>query len=148
MKAFVTVSPKNILCKDLEKPIITDTKDVLIKVKAVGICGSDVHIYHGDLQKVKYPIIMGHEITGTVEDIGSNVSKIKIGDRVTIDQIESCGNCYACRIGRFNACSDLKVRGVYIDGGHREYIVVNEKYIHKIPDDIDLIDAVMIEPFK
>ncbi len=147
MKAFVTVSPKNILCKDLEKPIITDTKDVLIKVKAVGICGSDVHIYHGDLQKVKYPIIMGHEITGTVEDIGSNVSKIKIGDRVTIDQIESCGNCYACRIGRFNACSDLKVRGVYIDGGHREYIVVNEKYIHKIPDNIDLIDAVMIEPF-
>lgn len=90
---------------------------------------------------------MGHEITGTVEDIGSDVSKIKIGDKVTVDQIESCGNCYACRIGRFNACSNLKVRGVYIDGGHREYITVNEKYVYKLPDNIDLIDAVMIEPF-
>lgn len=146
MKAIQIVSPNNLQVKEMEKPQITEEKNVLIKMKAAGICGSDVGIYHGTNAAATYPRVIGHEIVGVVEEIGENVTKVKVGDRVIIDQVTACGHCYACKKGRPNVCGNLKVKGVHIDGGYREYIAVNEADCYHLPDFLSDTDAVMIEP--
>jgi len=113
---------------------------------AAGICGSDVGIYHGTNAAATYPRIIGHEMVGRVEQIGSGVTKLKIGDRVIVNQVTNCTSCYPCRMGRGNVCDNLKVRGVHIDGGYREFIAVPEKDCYILPDSVSDTDAVMIEP--
>jgi L-gulonate 5-dehydrogenase len=147
MKAIKVISPHNIEICDVEKPVIKNNKGVLIKVKAAGICGSDMHIYHGTSPVATYPRIIGHEVVGIVEEIGECVSNVKVGDHVIVDPVISCGECYACRIGRQNVCSTLKVRGVHEDGGYREYMVVPEDSTHILSKDLYWEEAVMIEPF-
>jgi L-gulonate 5-dehydrogenase len=117
-------------------------------MKAAGICGSDVHIYHGTSPVATYPRVMGHEIVGVVAEIGKEVSRVKAGDPVILDQIVSCGECYPCKIGRPNICCNLKVRGVHIDGGYREYITAPEEAMHLLPAGLSFTDAVMIEPMS
>lgn len=146
MKAVQVVKPNDLRIVDMEKPKITEEKNVLIKMKASGICGSDVGIYHGTNAAASYPRVIGHEIVGIVEEVGKNVTKVKKGDRVIVDQITACGHCYACRKGRPNVCGNLKVKGVHVDGGYREFMAVNEKDCYILPDFISDEDAVMIEP--
>lgn len=131
---------------EMEKPAVTKENNVLVKMKAAGICGSDVGIYHGTNAAATYPRVIGHEMVGVVEEIGAGVTKVKVGDRVIIDQVVNCGTCYACRKGRGNVCGNLKVRGVHIDGGYREYIAVPEKDCYLLPDELTDEEAVMIEP--
>lgn len=146
MKAVRIIKEKELQIVDVEKPEITKELNVLVKVKASGICGSDVGIYHGTNAAATYPRIIGHEIVGVVEEIGIGVNKIKVGDRVIIDQVTSCGSCYACRKGRPNVCGHLKVKGVHIDGGYQEYIAVKESDCYRLPDNLSDQDAIMIEP--
>lgn len=146
MKGIIVNKPFEIDIVDLEKPVIETKKEVLIKVKASGICGSDVHIYHGTNAVATYPRVLGHEIVGEVEEIGSGVTKFKKGDRVIIDQVMNCGKCYACKIGRGNVCKDLKVRGVHVHGGYREYITADESSLYHIPEKLSYEEAIMIEP--
>ncbi|KAE9634504.1 alcohol dehydrogenase catalytic domain-containing protein [Defluviitalea raffinosedens] len=146
MKAIQIEKPEVLKIIDIEKPEISEENNVLIKVTASGICGSDVGIYHGRNAAATYPRIIGHEIVGRVEDVGNNVSKLKVGDRVIIDQVVNCGECYACKKGRGNVCGNLHVRGVHIDGGYREYIAVPEDACYLLPDSLSDIEAVMIEP--
>lgn len=148
MKQFITIKPMELICQEVEKPEIKLDNEVLVKVKAAGICGSDVHIYHGTSPVATYPRVMGHEVVGIIEDIGSKVTKVKKGDHVIVDQIVSCGNCYPCRIGRPNICCHLKVRGVHTDGGYREYLTAPEDAMHLIPENIPFSDAIMIEPLS
>ena len=131
---------------NLPIPKIDKKNNVLIKIKAVGICGSDIGIYNNEISTVKYPIIIGHELIGIVKEIGSNVKNLKIGDRVIINQIINCNNCDFCKNGHHNLCDNILVRGVYTDGGCCEYIVVREEDCFIIPNKISDIDAVMIEP--
>ena len=113
MKAVMTKKPLEIEIVELEKPVISQGHEVLIKMRAAGVCGSDVNIYHGTNAVATYPRVMGHEMVGVVDQVGSGVSKVKVGDRVIIDQVINCGECYACKQGRGNVCHILKVRGVH-----------------------------------
>ncbi|MEO5682663.1 MAG: zinc-binding alcohol dehydrogenase family protein [Chitinophagaceae bacterium] len=147
MKALCVQSPNNIVIEERPVPVIALPTDVLIKVKAGGICGSDVHIYHGSSSVATYPRVIGHEIVGEVTARGNAVSNFAVGDRVVLDPVISCGNCYQCRIGRRNVCGRLQVRSVHADGGYQEYIVVPQESIYHIPAHLSWEEAVMIEPF-
>lgn len=146
MKAVQIAAPNQLKIIDLEKPSIDEKNNVLVKLTAAGICGSDVGIYHGTNAAATYPRIIGHEMVGRVESVGENATKFKAGDRVIINQVTSCGHCYPCRIGRGNVCDNLAVRGVHIDGGYREYMAVPEEDCYLLPDSLSDEDAVMIEP--
>ncbi|MDR2252211.1 MAG: zinc-binding alcohol dehydrogenase family protein [Endomicrobium sp.] len=148
MKQLLTVEPKKLIMEDVQSPEITADTEVLVKVKAAGICGSDVHIYHGTQPVATYPRVMGHEITGVIEKIGKNVTKVKAGDRVIVDNVISCGKCYPCSINRPNICTNLKVRGVHVHGGFREYITADQDAMYLLPDELSFSDAVMIEPMS
>lgn len=148
MKAVRVTKPYELKIETMDIPYLKNDTDVLIKIKAAGICGSDVHIYHGTSPVATYPRIIGHEMVGVIEQVGSGVSRVKAGQRVIIDQIVNCGQCYACKIGRGNVCNSLKVRGVHIDGGFCEYMVVDEKSVHVLPENISDEIAVLLEPLS
>ena len=111
MKAIKLVALKKLEMLEVAKPKIANSDDVLIKIKSVGICGSDVHYYKtgriGSMM-VDYPFTLGHECSGIVENIGSEVKKIKIGDRIAIDPAITCGKCDQCLIDRENTCRSLR----------------------------------------
>lgn len=146
MKAVQIVRPGELRVIDIEKPSITQQDNILIRMTAAGICGSDLGIYHGTNAAATYPRIIGHEIVGVVEETGPDVTSVKPGDRVIVNQVVSCGHCYPCSIGRGNVCDQLKVRGVHIDGGYREYLAVPASDCYLLPDFLSDRDAVMIEP--
>ncbi len=147
MKALCVASPNHLVIEERPMPVIQSPNEVLIKVKAAGICGSDVHIYHGTSSVATYPRVIGHEIVGEIVETGNEVKGFAIGDRVIMDPVISCGTCYQCRIGRRNVCGKLKVRSVHVDGGYQEYIVIPEDSIYQIPENLSWEEAVMIEPF-
>ena len=146
MKAVRIVKPEQLELIEVEKPVINEKDNVLVRMTAAGICGSDVGIYHGTNAAATYPRIIGHEIVGVVDQVGPNVQNLKVGDRVIVNQVTSCGECYPCRKGRGNVCDHLAVRGVHIDGGYREFIAVPESDCYILPDQLSDVDAVMIEP--
>ncbi len=146
MKAVQIVSPNQLRVIDVEKPVAGAENNVLVRMTAAGICGSDVGIYHGTNAAATYPRIIGHEMVGVIEETVGDANGLKKGDRVIINQVTSCGHCYPCSKGRGNVCDNLKVRGVHIDGGYREYIAVPARDCYLLPDSISDQDAVMIEP--
>lgn len=147
MKAIQVVKANEMRLIEKDMPKIENDNEVLVKVMATGICGSDVHIYHGTSPVATYPRVIGHEVVGQVVEVGSMVSTLRIGDRVIMEPIEYCGECYACKQGRGNVCQDLKVKGVHVDGGFQEYICTSEEKLHVIPDEVSYKQAVMIEPY-
>ncbi|HLO80658.1 MAG TPA: zinc-binding alcohol dehydrogenase family protein [Chitinophagaceae bacterium] len=147
MKALCVHSAYNLVIEERPLPVISSSNQVLIKVKAAGICGSDVHVYHGTSPVATYPRVIGHEIAGEIIETGEDVTGFAVGDRVVIDPVISCGKCYQCRIGRQNVCGKLQVRSVHVDGGYQEYIVMPQEGIYKIPQHLSWEEAVMIEPF-
>ncbi len=146
MNAVRIVKPGQLEVFQMPMPELQDPGDVLLRMTAGGVCGSDVGIYHGTNAAATYPRIIGHEMVGVVEQVGSAVDAVSVGDRVIVDQVVACGHCYACRHDRPNVCGSLQVRGVHIDGGYREYMVVPSADCHLLPDDLSDTDAVMIEP--
>ncbi len=147
MRAGLIEAPGVLKMVEHDIPKVEKDTDVLVKIKRVGICGSDMHIYHGKNAFVTYPRVWGHEFVGEVAETGSAVTAVKAGDHVVAEPILSCGECYACRQGRRNACQDLKVYGVHVEGGAQEYVVIPEKNAHIIPSDLPWSQAVLIEPF-
>ncbi|WP_413377443.1 zinc-binding alcohol dehydrogenase family protein [Alkalihalobacillus sp. 1P02AB] len=146
MRAIQVIEPKILNIVEMEKQNIKEDDDVLVKVKAVGICGSDMHIYHGSNPFTTYPRVIGHEVAGIVEEVGSAVSHLQPGDRVALEPISYCGTCYACRKGRPNVCTSLEVFGVHRDGGMREWIVAKEKKWHKVEEYVSFEAAALAEP--
>lgn len=147
MRAIEVTTPGQVNIVERPMPGEPAVGQVLIRVKAVGICGSDVHIYHGKNAFATYPRIIGHEFAGEVVRTGSEVTHIVAGDRVAVDPVISCGHCYACRIGRNNVCKSLNVFGVHRDGGFCEYILVAANQVHKVPDTLPWEYAALIEPY-
>lgn len=146
MKGIQIVKPEQLRVIEMDVPELDDTNNVLVRIKAAGICGSDVGIYHGTNAAATYPRVIGHEMVGEVVRTTSTAKKVKVGDRVIIDQVTSCGHCWACRHNRPNVCQQLQVRGVHIDGGYREYMAVPDTDCYLLPDGLRYEDAVLIEP--
>ncbi|EQA9786625.1 Zn-dependent oxidoreductase [Escherichia coli] len=133
-------------CKQLiEEQLIDYIRTTL--THAGGICGSDSHIYRGHNPFAKYPRVIGHEFFGVIDAVGEGVESARVGERVAVDPVVSCGHCYPCSIGKPNVCTTLAVLGVHADGGFSEYAVVPAKNAWKIPEAVADQYAVMIEPF-
>lgn len=147
MKAIQVFKPGHLEIIEKEKPRITRGDEVLIRVRMVGICGSDMHIYHGTSPVATYPRVIGHEMVGEVAELGPDVTRLAVGDKVVMEPIEWCGTCYACRSGRRNVCTQLQVYGVHKDGAYQEYIVLPERIVHKVDARLDWHEAVLVEPF-
>ncbi|MEZ2453694.1 MULTISPECIES: Zn-dependent oxidoreductase [Klebsiella/Raoultella group] len=121
--------------------------EVRVQVKYAGICGSDVHIYHGHNPFAKYPRVIGHEFFGEIDAVGSGVDAGRIGERVAVDPVVSCGHCYPCSVGRPNVCTELSVIGVHRDGGFSDYACAPAENAYVIPAEIPDQVASMVEPF-
>lgn len=147
MKAIKVPKPFEIVIEDIEEPEIGSGTDVKIRITSAGICGSDIGIWNGTNSLATYPRVIGHEFGGIVVETGNDVTKVKVGDKVAVDPVISCGHCYACRIGRHNVCRDLEVMGVHRDGGMCEYVCVDEKNVHKFHTDFDEKMLSVVEPF-
>ena len=132
---------------EVDEPVIEEEHQVKIKIKRVGICGSDMHIYQGTNPLATYPRIIGHEVTGEIIELGKGVTKFVVGDHVVIEPINYCGECYACRTGRPNVCTQVSVFGVHEDGGMQEVVVLPEHQVHPINKDIAWDEAVLAEPY-
>lgn len=146
MKAIKLERPQKIACVDIEMPIPAKG-EALIKVKAAGICGSDIGAYRGNNPLVSYPRIIGHEIVGEIVSIPMDNSRsLKVGDRVIVDPYLYCGSCYPCSIKRTNCCCDLKVLGVHVEGGMAEYFTHPADMLIKLPDELPWELAPLAEP--
>jgi 2-desacetyl-2-hydroxyethyl bacteriochlorophyllide A dehydrogenase len=146
MKAVNMDLPNKICIKDVPMAKRKGENDVLIKVRALGICGSDIGAFKGTNPLVSYPRIIGHEIGGEVVEIGVNSKGITVGDKVIIEPYIPCNQCYPCSLGRTNCCEHLQVLGVHIDGGMAEYFSHPLQLISKVPNDMEWKHVAMIEP--
>ncbi|MEK7566125.1 MAG: alcohol dehydrogenase catalytic domain-containing protein [Patescibacteria group bacterium] len=144
MKALIYAKPKTLVYTDLSKPKITDN-EILIKIKSVGICGTDLHIYNGGMD-LPTPLIMGHEFSGVVEQIGKKVNGFKSGDRVVGEHVIPCRRCYYCLKGKPNLCPQAKIIGLHRPGALAEYLAIPADLVYKIPPKISFEEAALIEP--
>lgn len=146
MKVVNLNEPNSIYVQDVPIAVKKIDSDVLIKVKALGICGSDIGAYKGTNPLVTYPRVIGHEIGGEVVEVAENDRGIKVGDKVIVEPYIPCYKCYPCSLGRTNCCVDLKVLGVHVDGGMTEYFSHPLNLVSKVPDDMEWKHVAMIEP--
>ncbi len=145
MLQAIMVKPGKIIYKEIEKPNPREM-EVLVKVKKIGICGSDIHVFHGVHPYTDYPIVQGHEVSGIIEELGSLVDCFRIGEKVILMPQVTCGKCYPCRHGMYHICDELKVMGFQTNGAAQEYISINKEMILKIPESLSFDEGAMIEP--
>ena len=146
MKEVVITGPKQYEIREVPVPKPGDG-EVLIQMKAAGVCGSDVHQFLGENPNAVFPRVPGHENAGVIVAVGKDVKNIKVGDHVVVDLVVACGECPQCKKGRRNVCRTVKARGSAIDGGWREYFAVPEHEVFLLPEDMPFKDAALIEPF-
>ena len=151
MKAAILKKAKEIIIKDIPRPRISGN-EVLIKIKEVGLCGSDVHYYNigriGDFI-VKKPIILGHESSGVIEGVGKNVKCFNKGDRVTIEPGIPCYKCSYCIEGDYHLCPDIRFMATPpYDGAFAEYIAYDPNFVYILPDSISFTSGALIEPLS
>lgn len=146
MQAFQVNAPHDFKVAEVEIPSPA-AGEVLVRVAFAGICGSDMHIIHGDNAFVRFPRITGHEFAGVIEALGEGVADVSVGDRVCVDPVISCGTCYPCRINRPSICSALEVIGVHRNGGFEEFVCVPAANVHQVPEHIALDAAALVEPY-
>ena len=152
MKAVVYYGPKDIRIEDVRVPVNTD-EELLVKVDACAVCGTDLKSFNYGNPRIKPPRIMGHEFTGAVENAGSQVSGFKTGDRVVMATSVSCGNCIYCDRGWTNLCINLAPMGYSFEGGMAEYIIIPEQALRNghaviVPDNVTAKHAALAEPLS
>jgi L-iditol 2-dehydrogenase len=145
MKQAIMVEPGKIEFHQAEKPQIKDD-EILMQTKRIGVCGSDIHVFHGMHPYTSYPVVQGHEVSGVVVAVGKAVKGIAVGDKITFTPQVVCGECYPCRNGMYHICETLKVMGFQTGGAAQEFFVLPEWNVFKLPDDMSLDHAAMIEP--
>ncbi len=145
MKQAIMTSPGKIEFRTIDIPVVKDDQ-VLVKMDRIGVCGSDIHVFHGMHPYTSYPIVQGHEVSGRVAALGKNTRGFSEGDIVTIMPQITCGKCYPCTHGMYHICEDLKVMGFQTNGAAQEFFAVDASLVLKVPDGISLDQAAMIEP--
>ena len=150
MKALVLTEYRKLELQDVDRPAIAPD-EVLVRVAACGICGSDVHGYDGSSGRRQPPVIMGHEAAGTIVEAGAAVDRAQLGDRVTFDSTISCGRCDACQRGDVNLCTSRRVLGVSCGdyrqhGAFAEFVAVPQNILYSLPNELKFEHAAMIEP--
>ncbi len=147
MLQAMMVKPGKPVLKKVEKPI-PDENQVLIKIKRIGICGSDIRVFRGLHPYTTYPVVQGHEVSGEISEIGKLVKSLSVGDIVTIMPQEICGKCYPCKNNMYNDCDSLKVMGFQIGGAAQEYFAIPEEMVVKLPANLLIEEGAMIEPMS
>lgn len=137
--------PGEIEYREAPTPDITQDQ-VLLRIEKVGICGSDIHVYHGEHPFTSYPVVQGHEASGVVVKVGANVTQLSEGMRVTFQPQVVCGECYPCTHGKYNLCEQLKVMGFQTTGVCSEYFAIDAGKCNALPDSVSLDEGAMIEP--
>ncbi len=145
MKAAIFDGPKAMHVGDWHTPQ-PGPGEVLVSVKAAGICAGDMYIYQGKNPYATYPIIGGHEICGVVADVGRDVSGFTPGEMVVVEPFLGCGKCYPCRLGKSNCCATLRVLGVHQDGGYADFVSAPVTHIHRVPEGLSPVWASFAEP--
>ncbi len=149
MKALLLSEYKNISYTSVDDPVI-GADDVLVRVKACGICGSDIHGYDGSTGRRVPPLVMGHEAAGLIAEVGANVRGLKVGQRVSFDSTVSCGYCRFCQAGQINLCDNRQVLGVSCGefrrhGAFAEFVSVPARIVYPLPDALGFAEAAMLE---
>ena len=139
------ISPGIIELKENKVPSLMDTQ-VLIKIKASSICGSDLHIYKGKHPSAPLPVAIGHELSGDVIAVGTKVNKVKVGDRVTVEPVIACGECPYCQKGEYGYCVSLSYHYRKGQGALANYFIADERYVYILPEEISYNEGALIEP--
>lgn len=148
MRQAILVEPKHIEFKEVAEPKAADltAHQVLVNIKRIGICGSEIHSYHGLHPATFYPVVQGHEYSGVVMAVGSEVTVCKPGDHITARPQLVCGKCNPCKRGQYNVCEHLRVQAFQADGAAQDFFVVDDDRVAKLPEDMSLDYGAMIEP--
>lgn len=141
----IMTKPGEIIFENVDVPVIAE-HEVLVKIIKIGICGSDIHVYHGKHPFTSYPVTQGHEVSGIVEAVGTGVVGLKKGQKVTIQPQVVCGECYPCRNGTYNLCEKLKVMGFQTEGMAATYFAVDAEKLIVLPEEMSFEEGAMIEP--
>ena len=145
MKQAVMIRPGEIVFRDVPVPV-PGRGQALIRIRRIGVCGSDVHVHHGKHPFTPYPVVQGHEFSGVVESLGKGVSKLRPGTRVTAAPQEVCGSCGPCRRGDYHICDRLKVRGFQAPGCAQEWFVTEAEKIVPLPASFTFEQGALVEP--
>lgn len=124
--------------------------EVLVEVRATGICGTDLTIYHGKFpeERARPPLVLGHEFAGTIADVGKGVRGLKQGDPVVVDPLISCGHCYSCTGGVPHLCTTLKLLGIDVNGSFAEYVVASAGRTYRMPSGMSFVEGAVVEPLS
>lgn len=152
MKALVLTGPRQFSYQEVETPL-PGPGEVRIHIRVCAVCGSDVHGIDGSTGRRRPPVIMGHEASGVIDEVGEGVTAWKKGDRVTFDSTIYCGKCDMCRAGHVNLCANRRVLGVSCaeyrqNGAFAEYVCVPERILYRLPDEVSFLSASMVEPLS
>ncbi len=145
MKQAVLIEPQKVIFRDVPKPA-PGPGQVLIQVKRIGVCGSDIHAYYGKHPYISCPIVQGHEFSGRITQVGPDVRALKAGDDVTVMPQLVCGQCYPCRHGNYHICNCLKVIGCQAEGAAQEFLAVDQDLVVNLPVGMDYDRGAMVEP--
>lgn len=144
MKAVRLESVGNLFAREVPLPVV-GPEDLLVRVEASGICGTDRHLFHGEFP-CKPPVTLGHEFSGIIEASGSAVTGLSVGERITGDPNIACGRCQRCHEGRVNLCENLQAIGIHRDGGLADYVIVPQKQAFLLPSSLDPHHGAFCEP--
>lgn len=141
----VMTAPGKIEFREIETPV-PKAGEVLIRIMKIGVCGSDIHVWHGKHPFTSYPVTQGHEVSGEIAALGADVENLEVGQKVTIQPQVVCGKCYPCRHGKYNLCETLKVMGFQTTGVASEYFAVDAAKVTPLPQKMSFDEGAMIEP--
>ena len=148
MRQAILVAPKHIEFKEVAAPKAEDLNEhqILVNIKRIGICGSEIHSYHGLHPATFYPVVQGHEYSAVVVACGSKVTVCKPGDNITARPQLVCGECNPCKRGQYNVCEHLRVQAFQADGCAQDYFIIDDDRVVKLPEGMSLDYGAMIEP--
>ena len=140
------IEPGAIEIRDAPELRPVEKREIKLRIRKIGVCGSDIHVYHGKHPFTTYPVIQGHEYSGEVVEVGEDVRGVQVGDKATARPQRVCGKCPPCIRGDYNICNNLKVEGFQAPGTAQDYFILPQDRIMKLPDSLSYEQGAMVEP--